>query len=94
MYVGLAFVLGCFAAPAAQQLVARPVQAAPEGTRKWEQYCSYFQQPASGISAHEMADQLTPELKNRGLEGWELVTVTIAPGNFAGYAYCFKRPIL
>jgi hypothetical protein len=92
----LAFVLGCFAGPMANQFVVRPAQAAPEGVRKWEQYCSYY--ATSGyITEGDLRSNVNPDLKNRGLEGWELVSAGPlgARSNMdtSGILYCFRRPI-
>jgi hypothetical protein len=95
--LGIAFVLGCVAAPVANQLAIRPAQAAPEGVRKWEQYCSY--QRAQLVGWDKLYGALTStinaDLKARGLEGWELASTTpiAGGGTIDGLIYCMRRPI-
>jgi hypothetical protein len=88
--LGLAFVLGCFAAPMTQQFVVRPAQAAPEGVHKWEQYCSV----SPGYSVQEATQNANQDLRNRGLEGWEITSTTSAnnPNGFV-LVTCFRRPL-
>ncbi len=92
-----AFVVGCVAAPLAQQLVVRPAGAAPEGVRKWQQYCaSTLSQGGFGRTGDftDIGDKLNEDLTNRGAEGWELVTVAVdRMGTPARYLYCFRRPV-
>ena len=89
------FVLGCVVAPMANQFVVRPASAAPEGARKWEQYCSFQSVRHWPNKAEEYTDPTNADLKQRGLEGWELTSTTAVIGNgyTMGLSYCFKRPI-
>jgi hypothetical protein len=96
----LAFFVGCLVAPMVNQLLIRRAQAAPDGLKKWEQSCTVF---ASGgyltRSGPEQLGRANEEIKSRGLDGWELVSVsaTTASGNadgIVGIVYCFKRPKL
>src|SRR5262249_29399815 len=97
--LGIAFVLGCVAAPVANQIAIRPAQAAPPGVGRWQQYCAY--QELLNASKHEhfveFAKDLSEDMKQRGLEGWELASTSpIARfhGGTEGFIYCFRRPIL
>jgi hypothetical protein len=88
-----AFVLGCLAAPLAEQYVARPAQAAPEGVRKWDQWCtsrlfSFGDDP-------EALAELNQDLKSRGAEGYEVASNIGMPAVGGGFRmfYCLRRPI-
>jgi hypothetical protein len=74
--IGLAFAIGCAVAPVAQQYVVRPAGAAPAGVQRWEQYCSLFPSldPVQQARANEAMKKVDLELRNRGLEGWELTS--------------------
>jgi invasion protein IalB len=91
--LGFAFVLGCVAAPLAQQYVARPASAAPESARRWEQYCT-SQRGGMVSNFTDVNDKVNEDLKQRGLEGFELVSVSNdRGGSQLGFVYCFKRPL-
>ena len=94
--IGIAFVIGCIAGPMANQVVVRPAQAAPEGARKWEQYCSFRKVDHGPVPFDDINGNTNDDLKSRGLEGWELTSTApiTANGYTNGLAYCFRRPIL
>lgn len=87
-----AFVLGCAAAPLAQQMVSRPARAA-DGTKKFDQWCSM--RTLSYGDDPEGLQKINDDLKARGLEGYELVTTVGSPTAGAAFRvyYCVKRPL-
>jgi hypothetical protein len=92
----LAFVLGCVAMPITQKYVVRPANAAPEGVKKWEQYCTYKATNHWPNEFGEYGNPANEDMKQRGLEGWELIStapIAVAQGRTVGLSYCFKRPI-
>jgi hypothetical protein len=104
--VSVAFVVGCVVAPVMQRWVvqsawaqapaaaAPAAAAAPGPARKWAQLCI-----AVGghtlVRAEELATTLNPELKVRGAQGWELVSVatTAFSGGTLGAVACFNQPL-
>jgi hypothetical protein len=92
--LGVAFVLGCAVAPVANQVAIRPAQAAPEGVRRWEQYCSFQHRQSESIES--LTTSVNADLKARGIEGWELASSVPYTwgGTIGGLIYCFRRPIL
>jgi hypothetical protein len=81
------------AAPLAEQYVARPAQAAPAGVTKWDQWCTSRSFPYGEFA--EALTGLNADLKNRGAEGYEIVTMTEVPSNGGNLHmfYCVRRPI-
>jgi hypothetical protein len=89
-YLAVAFIVGCATGPVMQEVVKeRPAVAqAPAGARKWEQFCTYR------INSYDaLADKANPDLKEQGLQGWELVSFSITNPNPTIAYYCFKRPL-
>jgi hypothetical protein len=94
--LGLAFAVGCAVAPVAQQYLVRPAGAAPAGVKRWEQYCSWQNQSAQSTwtdTIDEVTKTVSNDLKNRGQEGWELVSLSPVGTGVGTVIYCFKRPI-
>jgi hypothetical protein len=56
--------------------VVRPAHAVPPNVQKWAQYCSPYSVPGEIPNAAMTAGAINPDLKNRGLEGWELIAVS------------------
>src|SRR5438876_10906466 len=89
------FALGCAAGPAISAFVVRPAHAVPANVQKWTQFCA----PYGGhgyLDAADIAGAINPDIKNRGLEGWELVSAVpiAAGGGYTGSAlYCFRQPL-
>ncbi|MFP2909792.1 hypothetical protein ACLESD_33050 [Pyxidicoccus sp. 3LFB2] len=81
------FVLGCAAGMQADSRAhARaPAQKfpAPTTVRKWQQFCSDHSATGDGINN---------VLRQKGEEGWELVSVTAHQEVFKSLLVCFKRP--
>jgi hypothetical protein len=83
-----AFALGCSTFVVAGEIKPRAA-AAQNVARKWEQFCTYRSGQADEVSA-----KMNPDLKQKGLEGWELTTVTITETTTPRVAYyCFKRAL-
>jgi hypothetical protein len=76
------FLVGCAIGGASSQMVVPKASAQQAATlTKWEHVCVH----PSG------ADGLTKAARKHGVEGWELVTVTVSG---SGFVQCFKRPKL
>ena len=64
---------------------------------RWEQWCTYrmININTDGPGPVNVGHSLEPELKARGLEGWELAGISLIwnQGASAEVHYCFKRPL-
>ncbi|WP_164010094.1 hypothetical protein [Pyxidicoccus trucidator] len=81
------FVLGCAAGMHADSRAHARTQTqtfpAPTTVRKWQQFCSDHQ---------AVGNEINNVLRQKGEEGWELVSVTEHQEVFKALLVCFKRP--
>lgn len=91
----LALTIGCATGAVVRDFVVAPAHAVPPGVQKWAQFCSPYDKHGQYLEAPGVAEAINPDLKNRGLEGWELVSATpmASFGHTSSILYCFRQPM-
>lgn len=90
----LSLLVGCAGGAMMHDYVVAPARAVPANVQKWAQFCTPYSGPGY-IRAADVAEAINPDLKNRGLEGWELVSAVAftSQGTASGALYCFRQPL-
>jgi hypothetical protein len=88
-HIGIAFLVGSAAVVLGQAVIAPRSAVAQATPRKWEQFCTFRKAKTTNLP-----DAMNPDLKEKGIQGWEIVTMTnsFQEGEAFTY-YCFKRPV-
>lgn len=81
----IAFLVGCLVATVASKSVIPEVKAGSE-SQKWEYQCKNLSEDAPN-------SKIDDELKQVGMQGWELVSATYVMRGNSFIKYCLKRQL-